>query len=179
MYAPDTSKSLSNRDISRVLGPDTKIVVYTDLGNYDSIDSLFGDKDNLVILYETEDHYGHWIAVLRYPDHFLVFDSYGVEIDKEIDWIPKDFRDRNGICFTYLAYLLYTSPDLYRIEYNEYPLQEMIPEITTCGYWVIARILFKSLSTDEFAMLFSQLDLENGKNLTPDELVVEWVNQYL
>ncbi len=68
---------ISNNDIEDVL-PNTRIVKYSDLANYNHIAKLLPKiKDYVVILTETKPQSGHWTALTRNKNIITYFDSYG------------------------------------------------------------------------------------------------------
>lgn len=169
--------SLSNYDIFNALSQKCNVMTYKELYIYKTIEDAMGKFKSLILLYETKSHYGHWICIFeRINDKnkkvISFFDSYSLPVDDELNYISSEFKEENNTVYPYLSYLLYNSP--LKIEYNEFPLQELGDHISTCGYWCIARILFKKLSPKQFNKLF-----RNGKTFTSDQLVVEFVKKYL
>ena len=70
--------SLSEDDIRKLCG-DVPIYRYPQLANLKSPEELFKGKNAAVLLFLTENKdAGHWIAVLDRPEHYEVFDSFGV-----------------------------------------------------------------------------------------------------
>lgn len=145
------SYSFSNQDIKNYLGDDTKILEYKDLNNYTSIDELLhGERDFVVILIETSDKNGHWTVLLKYDGILEWMDSYGLGVDKELGFIKNSIRKLLGEEVKQLTYLIDTSP--YDCIYNHIQLQSHKSFVSTCGRWVVDRILHfkKGLNLKEY-----------------------------
>ena len=66
--------ALSDSDIRRILGSDTRIIKYSNLAPYNSLDELLTKPvDYCVILDEDAPNHGHWVAVSKYNDMFEHF----------------------------------------------------------------------------------------------------------
>lgn len=134
--------------------PKVNILRYLDLYQYEKIEDAMGEQ-GLVILYPVDsNNSGHWCCIFNNPidDKLYFFDSYGFIPDDQLNFTPHKRFVLDQDWFRYLTELLYTSPR--EIEYNEYQFQSMEPEVTTCGYWCIARLIFYYLNTEEFKYLF-------------------------
>lgn len=156
----------SNHDIKKKLNGKCEIITYDDLKNYSNVDQLLEKNGCVVILYETSKNYGHWICLFKTHDKkgkeiISFFDPYGFTVDDQLDYGNIEY-------YPYLSKLLYESP--YQIEYNEYPMQTFAKNISTCGPWCIARLIFKDLPLKDFHKLF-----KGNKNFTSDELVALFV----
>ena len=68
-YLRIEQKPLSDADLRTILGDNLKIIKYSELESVDSLEELLpNSKDYLIMLYETEEDSGHWVAMLRYTD---------------------------------------------------------------------------------------------------------------
>jgi hypothetical protein len=174
--------SLSDKDIIRMIGKnEVKIIIYKDISKYSSLDKLFGKFDNLVILYTTKANYGHWVTLMRHEQkngrgemQFLLehFDSYGIKIDDELNYVPSDYKALEGEQKPILSYLVAKAliegkgntrrKNRYLgIIYNDVPLQKMNKAISTCGRWVTMRIKMKDLPLNIFTGLFNNQKYES------------------
>lgn len=165
----EIKKSLSNFDIKKMLKGKCNLISYDQLAKYKTIDEAMGKYGCLVILYETKEHYGHWTCVFKTHNSkgeeiISFFDSYALPVDKELDFIDDDFKIYNNSYYPYLSKLLFESP--LKIEYNEHELQDFSTKISTCGRWVVARLIFRDLPLKKFVKLFS-----SDPYITSDELV--------
>jgi hypothetical protein len=71
-------KPLSDADLRHVLGSDQKIIQYSDLASFPTLNDLLPKPtDDCIILYEQEDDSGHWVALMRYGNTVEYFDPYG------------------------------------------------------------------------------------------------------
>ncbi len=82
------NKALSDQDIRDILGSDCKIIEYSDLEQYRSLEDLLPQpRDYVVILYQKEENSGHWIGLLKYDNMYGFFDPYGLMPDKQLSWV--------------------------------------------------------------------------------------------
>lgn len=146
--------SFSSKDINDLMKGSCKILSYSDLHKYKSIDDVLAPCGYFVILYLTEKNYGHWVCVLESPSGAVeVFDSYGeFKPDEEQDFIHPSFKRQSYQDQPYLAELLYQSGR--KIEYNDYPFQKFADGINTCGRWCVARLNMRRYTLEEFTELF-------------------------
>ena len=162
-------KALSDEEIFNALSGHTRIFLYRDINDMNTIDDLFGDFDSVVILYEREPQIGHWVGLLRRGNVIEFFDSYGIFPDLEKDYINQKFIMNSGQGFNKLASLLHDAWDLgYQVEYNNYGLQVMKDGISTCGRHVISRIWFKDMDIDEYNKFINSF---RKYGLNPDDVV--------
>lgn len=158
------AKALSNDEISYLLDGKVKVLTYPELSKYKNIDQLLKPYGCAIILYQTRKNFGHWIALIKQgPNIIEHFDSYGIKPDNELKFVKSNMRRELGQDYPHLTYLLYHSP--YQLSYNQYKLQKMKKNISTCGRWSVARCILKDMPLDEFAKLFKV------KGLTPDDVV--------
>jgi hypothetical protein len=157
--------SLSNFDIMDLLKGQTKVITYDQLAKYKTIDELLSPYGSVVILYinSPTGDYGHWCAVIKHADRIEHFDSYSMVPDGEFKMIDKKTRKLNYKGLPYLSKLLYKSK--YEIEYNHEQLQAFGDDISTCGRWVVLRIILKDIPLNEFIKLIKDTEMD------PDVLV--------
>jgi len=157
--------ALSGDDIYKALNRNALIMTYADLRKYNNIDDLFKKHDNVVILYETSQGFGHWVALYKARKGVITFfDSYGMKPDDELKFIPKNFRKENDTNYPLLTYLLYKSG--YKVEYNQHKLQKDLSDVSTCGRHVIIRLQNKKIPVDQYAKI-----LRSYKGFSPDDVV--------
>ena len=160
-------KALSDDEIFNALSGHTRIFLYQDIMNAETIDDLFGPYDSVVLLYEKEPKVGHWVGLLRRGDTIEFFDSYGLFPESEKDYIDHKFLKNTGQLKNKLAKLLHDAWYLgYKVEYNDYDLQVMKDGVSTCGRHVISRIWHKDMNIDEYNKFINSF-----KNLNPDDVV--------
>ena len=72
--------ALGEDDIRKLCGP-VPIYRYPELQKFASPEEMFKGADAVVLLFLTESKdIGHWLAVLNFPNHYEVFDSFGVSV---------------------------------------------------------------------------------------------------
>lgn len=167
------SYPLSGQDIIDAVGFPINIYKYSMLDRYDDIFTLFAEYDSFCILYETKRNFGHWTCVLLHrkkngsPKSIEFFDSYGLEIDEQLDFLSDYFKEKNNMERTHLGWLLYESN--LPLEYNNHQLQKFAVSINTCGCWCSLRIICRHLNIDLFSNAIQGLVLNNNSELTLDE----------
>ena len=84
---------LSDAKVREALGDDVKILKYSELKNYVTIDELLPAVNSFFIcLLEEELNSGHWVCCLRLGDGLFYFNSYGIKFDLDINVIPMCIR---------------------------------------------------------------------------------------
>ncbi len=165
------AKPLSGTEISDACNDEIKIMTYDNLLNYDNIDDVFGDKDSIALLYVTHPNptYGHWTGLFRHrnydPQTIEFFDSYGLFIDEQIKFVPKQLRAQLGEDYPYLSKLLYESP--YELIYNPIQLQQKKKGVASCGRHVVMRCISKNIMLHDYIDLIQEKDTIDN----PDEMV--------
>lgn len=130
---------MADNEISSYL-PNAKILSYNELKNVNSIDNLLkNDKDYFFLLYLAEPNSGHWCAVSKNKDKIEFFDPYGLKLDNELSWIPKDQNNELGVQAPYLSHLLGKSK--YKVTFNNIPYQKLGNDINCCGRHCVFRII--------------------------------------
>lgn len=162
-YKNKIDYSLSGQDVIDALDGKCNIVSYPDIKKYRNINDLLGKYKKCVILYLNSANYGHWTCIYEYNGTIYFFDSYGVEPNGQLNWLPKNVNKLLKQDHKHLLKLLYNSGK--PIEYNEYPLQKFGKGINTCGKWVVFRLKYPFLSVENFRKLFE------NKNIEPDKLI--------
>ena len=154
--------SLSNTDLEKRI---PNVITYGELRSM-NIDELMR-KIPMALLYETSEHYGHWVLLHKTPEGIEFFDSYGFKPDREEELIPQKFRQPHMLS-ALLRMLSQTIP----INYNQYRFQEK--ETATCGRWVLMRHELSHKTIDEFKRGVDRICAEIG--VTPDEFSVMATN---
>jgi hypothetical protein len=144
--------ALSDSDVLKLVEHKAKILIYSDLSKFKTLDEALGKHQAAFLLYESQPDYGHWTVLFRNDDYVEFFDPYGVFPDNELEWIPKHFREISGQMYPQLTALLYYSP--YDLEYNEHKFQKHGEGINTCGRWSALRLAFRDVSLKQFAEMF-------------------------
>ena len=146
--------SLSDTDILNITDNKCKVMRYQDLENYDTIDQALEPHGAIVLLYQHEADFGHWVAVFKVNDSTIeVFDSYGIPIDSEIDFSPFQIRRHKGEKVAHLTHLIEQSQYTKVLE-NKVPLQKDKKDVNTCGRWASIRIRFRDVHLKQFDKMF-------------------------
>ena len=143
--------------------PGTRVMLYSDLSDCNSLDEVLGSTGQAVFLYEQRDGYGHWCCVFRRNARTVeVFDSFGFVPDDELAMTPKNLRKRLGQNVAHLSSLLLD--DGSNVEYNNYVFQG--ETTATCGRHCVSRLLHKKKTIEQYK------DFLEKKSVTPDEYVL-------
>jgi hypothetical protein len=152
------------------------VIKYSELAKYKSIEELLPkDRTYKIVLIEENYNSGHWTCLLRYGDTIEWFDSYGVAPDGELKFINAVKRRLLGEGKKILTELLSKVKDK-KVVYNKVKLQKLSNHSSTCGRWVILRILMMKnffYNLKEFQGFIKKYKKELG--LGADELVAYWV----
>lgn len=157
------NEPLSLSELQRMV-PNAKVMKYGALEKY-----VYLPRLPLIILYETQPNFGHWIAVLETPEGVEHFDSYGIIPDNELNWVPEWLKGETGQNVKRLLSMLYQySIDTgKKINYNNHRFQGR--DTSTCGRWCALRIMFMTSGTDQFYRAVKSVCKSLG--MIPDELV--------
>jgi hypothetical protein len=144
------AQPMSGQEIKNILNNDINIITYKELINYNNIDELFKNTNNVALLYELKPQYGHWVGLINQPEYKRIeyFDSYGYKPDYHKKSIDKKFIIESGQYKNILSLLLYKSNK--KIYYNEVPFQLKKNIISTCGRHVCMRILCRHLTLEQY-----------------------------
>lgn len=181
-------KLLTNHEVLKLAGRDAKVLLYPEIQNYDTLDQLFGNKNKIIILYLNEKTpkatIGHWVLltrVYRNGKQIIEFnDSYGGEIDSQLEYHNEEKREQLDQEHGYLSRLLYNhciQDEANReIHYNELQLQKLKPNINTCGRFCGIRAHFYEIPLEKYQLIFKKLEDEN---YDLDDLIVKLSNKIL
>ena len=148
---------LTDKQVLKIAGSKTKLIVYPNLKRYKSLKQLFGKHKKIIILYVHDEDKnsitGHWCALIKHPHYTEFFDSYGMMPDDLI--MMKTNKDRKNTKqeHNYLSNLLYNSEEV--IEYNEYPYQDVSDGINTCGEHTAIRCRFSDIPLKQYQNIFN------------------------
>lgn len=145
-------------DDIRTYLPNAKIIKYTDLKNYNSIDQILpNEKDYAIILYQNKPSEGHWCCCLKYLYKDVpiceFFDPYGIYPDDQLDFVSDKQNVGLGIKDKYLTNLLEDADN--RNVYNKTKFQSDKKNdiVNTCGRHCVNRILCllnKNMNLDQY-----------------------------
>lgn len=166
--------------VTRLAGPKARFIDYPILERVDNLDQLFDRKHQSVVLFyrhqiNDRDVEGHYSAILKHPNTFEFFDSYGMKPDDII--IRKSVQDRTntGQPFNSLSRLFYNASK--PIEYNEIRFQSLDPKISTCGFYTAIRCRFGDVPLKDFQNILKNTCQQFG--IKPDDFIVDLTKTYL
>ena len=170
---------LSDADIKRVLGSDCRIIKYSQLKRYNSIEALLSkDVDYVILLYQDQPNRGHWCCLSRYANTIEFHDPYGTYPDKELLWIPMKMRKQLKQDKPYLTYL-FDKTDM-GVIYNNVKYQDLDGDIKTCGSHCahrIYRLIHNSMTLKDYYKYMTTM--KKRTKHTYDELVAIFMEPYL
>jgi hypothetical protein len=136
------SEPMGDDNIRQYL-PKARIIRYAQIFNYDRIQQLLTKaRSYVVILVEHSVGEGHWQCLLRYGDTIEFFCSYGSYPDEAYEWNTPQQNMEVDAPTPYLSTLLKKAEgDGFNIIYNKVDYQTEGNDITTCGAYVVFRIL--------------------------------------
>jgi hypothetical protein len=170
--------ALSNEDIQDILNPDTKIWVYPKFYEMSHIDEAFDGLGRCAFLFLTKSETsGHWLCMFKRNEKTIeYFDSYGERPDAQRKWLTQEQLEALGEPTARLTELLKNSG--YRVYYNTHKYQKDGDDINTCGRWIVARLICKDFSNNEFFHAVKQ-DMKERDLKTPDDWVAEFTAEIL
>ena len=170
-------KALSDIDIRKILGQDTKIIKYAELSQFTDLDQLLQKpEDYCIILYEDSVDHGHWVGLSKYDGKYEHFDSYGLKPDKELAWVNFKVRRAVGKTEPFLSELLKHETYVY----NDVKYQALEADVNTCGSHVVHRLYrlkHQNMDLDDYHNFM--LGLKDDFNMTYDMIVAEFIHQFV
>jgi hypothetical protein len=164
VIASSENYSLSDSDLLNLTDNKVKVLSYSDLENYDTIDQVLEPFGAVIILYQKTKTSGHWSSIIKQNNNIIeIFDSLGVALDHELEFSDYNKQRHSGIAVPHLTNLLNKSR--YEVEVNMSQIQKDNAHINTCGRWAGLRVRFRDIPMKKFIDMF-----KNGKN-DPDYMV--------
>lgn len=168
--------SLSDADIRHILGQGTKIIEFKDMDMFKTIyDLLPRKKDFAIVLVEQKDNSGHWVMLIRDGNRIEQFDSYGVTLETELNFVSQAMNRMLGQSKQEFHTLMKTIDDEDELVFNKARLQSEDPTIATCGRHCCLRALMHNLgySLEEYLQFLDDHHEETG--LPIDVIVSKFV----
>jgi len=178
-----------NRDeVEKIAGKKINMIRYQDLDDIGDIDELFYDNtkkiskpiDSCLIHFQTHHNNttirGHWCMLTKNKNNLYFFDSYGNEVDDQLEHIDPEYNKLIGQNFPFLSKLLHECP--YNLYYNPYRLQSLENNSETCGRWcgLFSKHFKEFKDIDDYSKEFLKY---KKKGFDLDELVVRLTDKYL
>jgi len=130
---------LSDNLVKQALGPDTRILKYSELKGYESIGELLPNiNDFIILLLEDQPNSGHWTTLCKLHEGYYYMNSYGQKYDTDINIIPLCIRKILGEDKREITRLL----DGHPCGFSKIKLQGATSQC--CGRWCV---LFLTMTT--------------------------------
>jgi len=127
---------LSDKVFESAIGvPASKIIMYKDLSQYNSIDQLLPtEKSYKIIFLNWGEKVGHWVLIMKLNDKFEYFNSYGVKYDNDLNCLSRSIKTILGEDVRQITRLLGGK----KCSHSAYRLQGKNSD--SCGRYVISRV---------------------------------------
>ena len=169
------AKPLGDDDIKSYF-PGAKVIVYSDLAKYNSIEELLPkEKDFAFILLESSPNRGHWTVLSRYGDTSEFFDSYGGRPDSQLRWNNKTTNKKLGQGKKLLSEHLRAWKG--KVVYNPIAYQSDGEDVNTCGRHDCFRIQNMLDGKDLDAYYIHMKDLKNNMGVDYDGVVANFIRK--
>ena len=156
--------SLGTDQIRGITQGKCNILSYEHLEDYTHIDEVLGENNACIILYQTKARFGHWVALIKNEQDVLTFfDSYGLQVDEELEFSMYNLKIHGNRATPHLSYLINESG--YKLIQNQFKLQSNISDVNTCGRWAGLFVRFRNMGLKKFQSLFI------GQSQDPDYYV--------
>lgn len=163
-------------DDIRYYFPDANIIKYSELKDYQDIETLLRDnKSFFFLLYQDQPNSGHWVCLSRTGDTIEYFDSYGKKIDEPLSWVPNYVLFKLGIQLPFLSRLL--NKTKLNVVYNPIEYQEDKKDINTCGRHCCFRLknMLKGVDLADYYRLMKEL--KDKYKVSYDVIVSEFIDR--
>ena len=172
----DLKEYVSDQDLRDYFGDsfDRRILKYSELSNYPTINDLLPKKkDFCIILVENEPNSGHWVALLKYePNIIEFFNSYGDSPGSELSFNSKSTNEELDQSRNIITDLLDKAMEKNTVIYNKKKFQKLENDINTCGKNCIFRcICLKKYKLNLPKYINFVKDLKAHYKMSADELV--------
>ena len=169
------AKPLGDDDIKSYF-PGAKVIVYSDLAKYNSLESLLPkDKDFAFILLESSPTRGHWTVLSRYGDTAEFFDSYGGRPDSQLKWNKEATNKKLGQGKKLLSERLKGFQG--NVVYNPIKYQSDGEDVNTCGRHDCFRVQNMLDGKDLDAYYVHMKDLKNNMGVDFDGVVANFIQK--
>lgn len=148
----------------------SNFLTYDQLEKHNDIESVLGQHGCCLLLYQSSRWGGHYCCIFKSAqkeNHLVFFDSYGAEMDTELQYSDFNIRQHNGQVVPHLSSLVANSK--YTVSSNKYQYQRDSTEIATCGNHTAVRINLRKYSPHEYQKFLTT----NKGHQTPDWIVTE------
>jgi len=167
------SYSLSDGDIQKILPHDTNIITYPELQNYNNLNDVLDSKGRAIILFLTDsNNNGHWISIIKHPNHIEIFDSYGTHPNDWAKFLGGEKSQSPAQDISILKNLLKTANK--PVINNNKAYQSKKYDVATCGRHATLRCIFHHMDIGQYDKFITGF-----KPLSPDDLVTIITKEYI
>jgi hypothetical protein len=163
----------------RAYFPKARVMRYSELADYDSIEQLLpAAKSHVFLLYQHRPNDGHFVCIMRYGNTIEFFCSYGSKIDAPLKWTALKDRIALGEGKPWLSMLLRKAGKRFNAIHNPVAFQSKRQGVATCGAYCVMRINQLVNHNQELHEFIDYMEeLKNDTGLTYDEIVANYVNK--
>ena len=167
--------SLDDDDVRHYL-PDARILKYSELSKFKTIEQLLPKHKSYVILLfpVSSETSGHWVALTRFNKSIEYSDSYGNRPDVPFTWSTSKFKNNKR----YLSELFKKTK--LSVVFNSIDFQSKRDEqVSTCGAFSVFRVLTMiELNADlEKNNILLQTLKDSNPELSYDDVVVQYIDK--
>ena len=164
---------LSDTDLSRYGFDKNKILKYSQLKEYRTIDEILPkDSDYVILLLENEPNSGHWCCICKHRGAYTYFNSFGLPFDSDLSLVPRMILKILGEDRKEIKRLLNGK----QMHCNQFVYQGV--KSNTCGRWVVCWLnscLNHNMSLDAFKIFIKSMK-SKYKCKTYDDVVLKLVS---
>ena len=135
--------SLSNHDLLQIQ-PNIKITMSTNLPKLRFADQLFNQQNIGILLWQWSENAGHWLGLIKKNNTIEIYDSYAFPFDKINEKLNSNMKISPNVLLNLIKKSGYTPI------FNNIRNQEIKTDDSTCGRWVLLRLLFKNYDLKQF-----------------------------
>ena len=144
---------LNLQEMRQLTRNNASIVLYDNLTINDNILDVIGKTRLCVLLFPTQSGSpnGHYLGIMSYPEinTVLHWDSYGLGVEQEMRYSTSRHVQSNTLGQLYQKFRNQGG----KVIFNTYRYQQMLPNVNTCGRFVVIRLMFSKLTEYQFARM--------------------------
>ena len=155
---------LTGDDLREMTNNECKVMDYLSLEKVATLDQVFGNKNAVILLFNTSNNSGHWVLLIKRGDSSVEhFDPYGFTIDEDLNIANNQMlRNHEGQLTPHLTALIERSG--FNVIENKKRLQKLLKDINTCGRHCVLRYLFSDEPINKYIRMMT------NQKITPDEI---------
>ena len=154
----------SRHPVSKGRAP--RVLEYDAVMRAESLADLFRRNDSILLYYPAhkkrnkyggDDVSGHYTCMIRLPDGYHYYDSYGEFPDTPKQWSAQRrvLYANEGRVNSLVRLLKKAHDEGLVVDYSHYKHQHLNPRVATCGRHCLTRCMFSHLSNDDYHKMIS------------------------